>query len=438
MTDTQPLTIPYNREAEEALIGSVLINPEAYYDVADFLRSEDFYIHRHRWIWDAFSRLQDAHTPLDFLTLSEELERAGCLGELGGPAYLTQLINSTPTSMHAEAYGRIIVETAMRRRMLQAAGDIAKLAYQRNENADWVASQAERTLQAASERWLHRPARPLGEIVSELFDDIEIKSRNPSSNQSSGIPTGFVDLDRLLGGLHASDVLVVAGRPGMGKTAFSLSIIRHVAQVRQQRVLLFSLEMGAEQIATRLTAQVSGIDSSRIRDGRLYDQEWPAFAQAISDLADLPIMIDDTSTLNPLQLLTRCRRVQREQGLDLVVVDYLQLMTAGGRFENRNQEISHISRQLKVLARELNIPVLAAAQLSRAVEQRADKRPMLSDLRESGSIEQDADVVMFLYRPDPTAGTSQVEVEIAKHRNGPVGAVKLVFNPSLTRFDNAA
>lgn len=437
MTDTQAPTIPYNREAEEALIGSVLINPESYYEVADFLHSEDFYIHRHRWIWEAFIRLQEAQTPLDFLTLSEELERAGCLGELGGPAYLTQLINSTPSSMHAEAYGQIIAETAMRRRMLQAAGDIAKLAYQRDENVDWVASQAEKALQAASEHSLRRPARSLKDVVSKLYDQVDQKSKN-TSNGPAGIPTGFKVLDNLLGGLHPSDVLIVAGRPGMGKTAFSLSIVRHAAQYHQQRTLLFSLEMEADQIATRLLAQASGINSSRIRDGQLFDDEWPRFAQAVGDLADLPILIDDAPSLTPVQLLTRCRRAQREQGLDLVVVDYLQLMSGGGRFENRTQEISYISRQLKVLARELSVPVLAAAQLSRAVDQRADKRPMLSDLRESGSIEQDADVVLFLYRPDTKTTNREVEVELAKHRNGPVGTIQLYFRPELTRFDDLA
>lgn len=433
MTD-MPI-IPHSREAEEALIGSILINPDAYLEVASFLQAEDFYIHRHRFAWQAISRLQERRSPVDLLTVCEELDRAGYLAEIGGPAYLTALINATPTSLHAQEYARIIEQAAVRRRMLEAANQVAKLAYQEDAALESVIDESERALFAASQRMLGRDLRPASAVLSELFDQVDQRSKQDGF---FGIPTGFIDLDRLLGGMQPSDLLIVAGRPGMGKTSLLLSTIRWAAQKHHKRVALFSLEMAAEQMAQRLVSQQTGIDTQRMRTGKLKDDEWPLFTQAVETISGTHLFMDDTPAITPSQLRAKCRRLHAEYGLDLVVIDYLQLMSGGGRFENRTQEISHISRQLKVLAREFNVPVLAAAQLSRAVEQRADKRPLLSDLRESGSIEQDADVVLFLYRPEEKEQPNQVEVEVAKHRNGPTGQLRLAFNPTATRFDNAA
>ena len=433
MTDAP--AIPHNREAEEALIGSILINPDAYLEVAGFLQADDFYIHRHRFIWQAICRLQERRSSLDLLTVSDELDRLGCLVEIGGPAYLSALIGGTPTSVHAEAYARIVEQTAVRRRMLEAANQVAKLAYQQDAALETVIEDSERAIFAVSQRPLGRDLRPASTVLDELFDQVEQRSKQ---NGIFGIPTGFIDLDRLLGGMQPSDLLIVAGRPGMGKTSLLLSTIRCAAQTHKKCVALFSLEMSAGQMAQRLVSQQTGIDSQRLRTGRLNEHEWPLFTESVEAISETRLFLDDTPAITPSQLSAKCRRLQAERGLDLVVIDYLQLMSGGGRFENRTQEIAHISRQLKVLARELNLPVLAAAQLSRAVEQRADKRPVLSDLRESGSIEQDADVVLFLYRPEDKEPLTQVEVEVAKHRNGPVGQVKLAFNPAATRFDNAA
>jgi replicative DNA helicase len=432
--------IPHSREAEEAVIGSVLINPEAYYDVASFLRADDFYIHRHRWIWETFSRLHERRVPLDFLTVSQELEQQGQLAEVGGPAYLTALVNNVPTSLHAEAYGHIVEETAIRRRMLSAANDIAKLAYQQETSVESVMDEAEKSIFGVSERRTTRDLRSIREVLSEYYDRIDQLAGRDL--ESMGVPTGFMDLDRLLGGLQPSDLLIVAGRPGSGKTAFMLSAAKNAAQKFKKHVAIFSLEMSSEQLVQRMIAQETGIDSQRLRTGKLNEDEWPLFTHAIEVLGDTVIFLDDTPALTPLQLRTKCRRLHLEFQLDLILVDYMQLMSSGVRSENRVQEVSYISRNMKVLARELNVPVLAAAQLSRAVEQRTDKEPVLSDLRESGSLEQDADIVMFIHRPElyekDTLKQNVAQIKVAKHRNGPVGTIELVFRSQIAKFENAA
>ncbi len=382
-----PQIVPHSREAEEAVLGAVLINPEAYYDVAQFLRAEDFYIHRHQWVWEAFTRLQERRTPIDLLTVTEELEQMGYLDEVGGAAYLTSLVGNVPTSLHAEAYGRIVEETAIRRRMLEAANQIAKLAYREELGIDAVMNDAEKAVFGVSERRLTSDLLPIKTVLAEYYARIDQLVRR--GEDTYGVPTGFVDLDRLLGGLQPSDLLIIAGRPGQGKTGFMLSAAKNAAQTYKKHVAIFSLEMSNEQLVQRLISQETGIDSQRLRMGKLKEDEWPLFNQAIEALSETHIYLDDTPAITPLQLRTKCRRLHMEFGLDLIVVDYLQLMTSGGRSENRVQEVSHISRNLKVLARELNVPVLAAAQLSRAVEQRADKRPVLSDLRESGCLAGD-------------------------------------------------
>ena len=418
----------------------MLINPEAYYDVAQFLRHDDFYIHRHQWIWQAIANIIEHRTPLDFLTLTEELENMGRLEEIGGPAYLTSLINNVPSSLHAQAYGRIVEETAIRRKLLEAANHIVKYAYREDSSLETVMDEAEKAVFGVSERRLTRDIEPIRIVLSDYYDKIgELASQD---DEIRGVPTGFVDLDRLLGGLQPSDFIIIAGRPGMGKTGFVLSAAKNAAQKHKKHVAIFSLEMSNEQLVQRLISQETNIDSQRLRMGKLEDHEWTLFTQAIDTLSETVIFLDDTPAITPLQLRTKCRRLHMEHRLDLVIVDYLQLMSSDKRTENRVQEVSFISRNLKILARELNVPVLAAAQLSRAIESRKDQHPMLSDLRESGSLEQDADIVMFIYRPDivdPTSPKKNVaEIIVAKHRNGPVGSIELVFRSNLAKFENAA
>jgi replicative DNA helicase len=432
--------VPANREAEEAVLGSVLVNPEVYYDLAHFLTAQDFYLHRNRWIWEAFTNLHERREPVDVLTVSEELERQGRLEEVGGPAYLAALIGNVPTTLHAEAYGRLVEETAIRRRLLEAAQHVARLAYQTDAPVDEVINEAEKAVFTVSERRLSHDLRPIRQVLSEYYDRIDYLARH--RGEMIGVPTGFIDLDRLLGGMQPSDLLIIAGRPGQGKSGFCISAAKNASQIHKKHVALFSLEMSNEQLVQRLVAQETGIDSQRLRLGNVKDDEWPLFTQAVSALSDTHIFLDDTPAITPLQLRTKCRRLHMEVGLDMVIVDYLQLMTGDARMENRVQEVSYISRSLKTLARELRVPVLAAAQLSRAVEQRADKRPLLSDLRESGSLEQDADVVMFIHRPDQydadTLKPNVAQIIVAKHRNGPThSGIELVFRPALAKFENA-
>src|SRR5688572_18949268 len=447
MTDYTPLEqsaptnpgVPHSREAEEAVVGAVLINPEAYYDLAQFLVADDFYIHRNKWIWESFVRLHEGRTPIDLLTLSEELEKNNQLGEIGGSAYLTSLINQVPTSLNAEAYGKIVEENSIRRKMITAANQIASLAY-KGDKIDFVMGEAEKAVFGVSDRRSRHDLQAIRSVLSTYYDRIDDLSKRPEDFQ--GVPTGFYDLDKLLSGLQPSDLLILAARPGQGKSGFLLSVAKNAALTHKKHVAIFSLEMSNEQVVQRLIAQETGIDSQRLRTGKLNESEWPLFTHAIEVLSDTSIYLDDTPAITPLQLRTKCRRLHLEFGLDLIIVDYLQLMAGDTRNDNRVQEVSQISRSLKVLARELNVPVLSAAQLSRAVEQRTDKRPVLSDLRESGSLEQDADIVMFIYRPDQyekeTDKQNVAEIIIAKHRNGPVGSVELVFRSSLAKFENAA
>ncbi len=432
--------VPHNREAEEAVVGAVMIDPETYYDLAQFLQADDFYIVRHRWIWEAFNRLHERRVPVDFLTLTEELESSGQLAEIGGPAYLTALINQVPTSLHAESYGRMVEATAIRRRLLTAANQVATLAYKEGEAIENVMEEAEKSIFNVSERRLKKDLQPIKAVLSEYYDRIDELAKRPE--EIFGVPTGFIDLDKMLTGLQPSDLLIIAGRPGQGKSGFLLSVAKNAALLHKKNVAIFSLEMSNEQVVQRLLAQETGIDSQRLRNGKLHEDEWPLLTHAIEVFGDTRIFLDDTPAITPLALRTKCRRLHMEFGLDLVILDYLQLMGGDTRTDNRVQEVSYISRNLKILARELNVPVLAAAQLSRAVEQRTDKRPVLSDLRESGSLEQDADIVMFIYRPDQyekdTVKENVAEIIVAKHRNGPTGSVELIFLSKLAKFVDAA
>lgn len=619
------LQTPYSQEAEEATIGAILVNPVAYFSVAAFLNAEDFFILRHRYIWESLTRLHERGEPIDYLTVTQELKDTGRLAEIGGPAYLTQLINSTPTSVHAEVYGRLIERAATRRRLMAASDEIKALALNEELTVEQVIADSESRLFNVTERKLSKELIPMRDAVSDYFDRIEYLMAN--RNAPLGVPSGFKDLDKLLGGFQKSDLIIFAGRPGMGKcvaagtliatengvvpierllpenvegipdeeggkfypleigvqtpdgvkqtshfydsglrstlklatragysltgtyihpvlvlsptghkiwkplselncgdyvavqddvklgvnipsridkstfndakleqiaeyapvvidllephyywdevvniedggiqhcyditvpdghsfvangivnhnTSFMLSAALNMARLNQ-RIAIFSMEMGVEQIVQRLISMEAAINSQSLRLGDLNQQEWARFVHAAGNLSKFPIYIDDSAALNPLELRTKCLRMQREHGLDLVVVDYLQLMNAGGTYENnRVQEVSYISRNMKELAREFNVPILSAAQLSRAVEQRQDKRPQLSDLRESGSLEQDADIVMFLYRDDmyneATEFPNQADIIISKHRNGPTGTISLYFEKTLTKFMNAA
>jgi replicative DNA helicase len=432
--------LPHSREAEEAVLGAVLINPEAYYEVAQIIAPDDFYIVRNRWIWESFTRLHEKRTPIDFLTVSEELEKTGQMNEIGGSAYLMSLINQTPTSLHAEAYAVSIEQHAIRRRMLASANRLAQLAYNQEQPVDNIIDEAEKSIFGLSERRVRHDLVPIKTALSEYYDRVdELAQRD---EEIFGVPTGLYDLDKLLGGLQKSDLLIIAGRPGSGKTGFLLSVAKNAAQKHKKHVAVFSLEMSNEQLVQRLIAQETAIDTQRLRSGKLTEAEWPIFTHAVEVLGDTIVFLDDTPALTPLQLRTKCRRLHLEHQLDLIIVDYIQLMSSDNRTENRVQEVSFISRNLKVLARELNVPVLAAAQLSRAVEQRTDKRPVLSDLRESGSLEQDADIVMFIHRPDMLDKDSPrqniAEIIVAKHRNGPTHpGIELVFINNLARFENA-
>jgi replicative DNA helicase len=427
---------PSNVEAEEAVLGSILINPDALFDVATFLKAEDFFLVKNGWVWESIVALHERREPIDFLTVTDELERQGRLQEVGGPVYISQLMDTVPSSIHAEAYGRIVEQTALRRRLLGAASEVAQLAYDEKENIELVLDRAEQALFSVSERRLTRDVLPIKDIVTQYYDHIQELSERDEG--LLGVPTGFGLIDKLLGGLQRSDLIIIAGRPGMGKTGLMLNIALTAARRHRKRVAVFSLEMSNEQLVGRLVAAETGIDSQRLRRGALTQSEWHLFAEATGRLGETMIFIDDTPSITPLQLRTKCRRLYAEYGLDLIVLDYLQLMSSDFRNDNRVQEISYISRQLKGLARELNIPVLAAAQLSRAVEQRQTKRPMLSDLRESGSIEQDADVVMFIYRDEyyneATDKPNIAEINIAKHRNGPTAMVELYFKKELAQF----
>ena len=434
-----PSSIPHSREAEEAVVGAVLINPEAYYDVAQFLSPDDFYIHRNKFVWEAFTRLHEQRIPVDLLTLSEELDRVGQLAEIGGSAYLTSLINQVPSSLNAESYGRIVEGHSIRRKMITAANKIASIAYNESSTVDDVMNEAEKAVFNVSERRLKHDLQPISAVLSDYYDRIDDLAKRPE--EIHGVPTGFIDLDRMLTGLQPSDLLIIAGRPGQGKTGFLLSIAKNAALTHKKHVAIFSLEMSNEQVVQRLIAQETGIDSQRLRNGKLQENEWPLFTHAIEVFSDTHIYLDDTPAITPLQLRTKCRRLHMEYGIDLVIIDYLQLMGGDSRNDNRVQEVSHISRSLKVLARELNVPVLTAAQLSRAVEQRTDKKPVLSDLRESGSLEQDADIVMFIYRPDQYEKDDEkknvTEIIVAKHRNGRTGSVDLIFRGAFAKFENA-
>ena len=431
------MQLPMSLEAEEALLGAVLLEPKSYLTIAAFLNGEDFFLKRHEYIWNAFSRLQERNDAIDYVTLARELQAMSVLDEIGGQAYLTNLVNKTPSAVHAEVYGEMVSRTSTRRKMLIAADTIRQTALDEELPIDKVISEAEQALFNVSNSQIKREFVPIWEAVSDYYDEIEKLLELGAG--TVGIPTGFKGLDGLLGGLQKSDLVVFAGRPGMGKTSWILTVAMQAAR-RGARVAIFTMEMGVEQMVQRLLSMETGIKIGQLRTANINPREQTRLTEAIGRISNLPLFIDDTPSITPIEMRTKCRRLQHEYGLDMVMVDYMQLMSAGKAYENnRVQEISYISRALKELARELNVCVLSTAQLSRAVEQRQDKRPQLSDLRESGSIEQDADAVMFLYRdevynPDTTEFPNQAEVMLSKHRHGPTGKVELYFEKSITKF----
>ncbi|MBN2471830.1 MAG: replicative DNA helicase [Anaerolineae bacterium] len=440
--DSDPLELaPHSVEAEEAVLGSILMNPETLHEIRVFLTPEDFFILRHGWVYEAILRLAERDDAIDTRTLAEELRTQGRLEDVGGEAYLNYLPTTMPSALHAEVYGHIVERAAIRRRLLGAAGEIARLAHDEERDINEVIDQSESTLFTVTEQRLKQELVPMHVAVSHYFDRIE--NLRESDEEALGVPTGFYDLDKLLGGLQKSDLIIIAGRPGMGKTSFMLSLAMNAARQGDARIAIFSMEMSNEQIVQRLISTETGISSQNLRLGKVGDAEWARFVEASGSMSNLKIYLDDSPAISAMQLRTKARRLYREHGLDLIIVDYLQLMNAGrslGRDTNRVQEITYISRALKELARELNVPLLSAAQLSRAVEQRQDKRPQLSDLRESGSIEQDADIVMFLYRDEVynegTDHLGEADVLIAKHRNGPTGKITLLFRKEITKFVN--
>lgn len=430
---------PHSDEAERAALGAMLIDTDAIINLAPFLQGCDFFIDRNRWIYEAIKSLAERRIPADLVTLCDELERQGHLVEIGGAAYLTSLMNDTPTSIHAEYYGRIVERDAVKRRVIAAAGEIARSAYgEEIEPADLLA-QAERLLLEVSDNRVEEKVKFAGELVDEVFEHLD---RVHKAKGITGIPTGLTDLDLLLGGLQRSDMIVLAGRPGTGKTSLATQIAKYAAKKQKTKTLMFSLEMSDSQLIQRLMAAESGIPVNCLRTGQVSEADWNKLFEAQKVIGGIPLAIEDSGDLTPGQMRSKAIRHHARFGLDLLIVDYLQLMAADKRGQNRHQEISEISRACKNLARELNVPLIALSQLSRNVEYRGDKRPTLADLRESGAIEADADIVGFIYREelyDPkTPMLGVAEIIIAKHRSGPTGTVSTFFRKQFTEFVDLA
>ncbi|MEO8973504.1 MAG: replicative DNA helicase [Ktedonobacteraceae bacterium] len=430
--------LPQNIEAERGVLGSIIIDPEAIVQVADFLTAEDFYRDAHRTIYEVIVQLYEQREAADFITICDELERRNKLEDVGGASYITSLINQVPTSGNVEYYGRIVERTAILRRLIHAAGEIAAIAYD-EVDADLALEKAEQLIFSIGQRHAHSDFSLLGDLLDEYR--IKLDLLHERRGTIVGVPTGFTDLDRLTGGLQKSDLIILAARPAMGKTSMALSLAHNSAIKHHRSVAMFSLEMSKEQLVQRLLSMDAGVDQQRLRTGWIEDDDWDRISFSMGTLSEANIWIDDTAGISTVEMRSKARRLQAEHGIDMIIVDYLQLMQSsvgGKRNENRVQEISEISRNLKGLARELDMPVLALAQLSRAVESRQSKVPQLSDLRESGSIEQDADIVMFIYREDVYNPESErkniADIIVAKHRNGPVGEVSLYFQANQTRF----
>lgn len=430
---------PQNSEAEASLLGAVLIDSDAIVKIADTINPEDFYEEKNRRIYEAILQLYEKHSPIDVLTLSNQLKATGFLDMVGGAAYLTELTNFVPTAAHVEQYADIVAQKALRRRLIRASQDIVSLGYDEGKDLQELIEEAESRLFNVSQQHVKQDITSLETILSESFDRLDELHRD--KGKIRGVPTGFKDLDAILAGLQKSDLFILAARPSMGKTALALNLAHNVAVKSAQPVLVFSLEMSKEQLVDRMLAMESGVDAWALRTGNLTDADFEKIGYAMGTLSEAQIYIDDTPGITVSDLRTKARREAHLRPLGLIIVDYLQLMSGGTKFGgdgNRVQEISEISRGLKGIARELNVPLIALSQLSRSVESRSPQIPQLADLRESGSIEQDADVVAFIYREDyynpDTERRNITDILIKKHRNGPTGGVELFFDKEKQRF----
>ena len=430
---------PQNTEAEASLLGALLIDPDAIVKIADLVAAEDFYDERNKRIFEAILQLYEKHSPIDVLTLSDQLKGTGFLDMVGGPSYLTELTNFVPTAAHAEQYAQIVAQKALRRRLIKASQDIVGLGFDEGRNLQELIEEAESRLFEVSQKHVKQDITSLETILAESFDRLD--ELHKDKGKIRGVPTGFKDMDNILAGLQRSDLFILAARPSMGKTALALNLAHNVALKANEAVLMFSLEMSKEQLVDRMLAMESGVDAWALRTGNLTDADFEKIGHAMGSLSEAQIYIDDTPGITVSDLRTKARREAHQHPLGLIIVDYLQLMSGGAKFGgegNRVQEISEISRGLKGIARELNVPLIALSQLSRSVESRSPQIPQLADLRESGSIEQDADVVAFIYREDyynpETERRNITDILIKKHRNGPTGGVELYFDKEKQRF----
>ncbi len=435
---TRERTLPNNLEAERTVLGAILVDNAAFNSAAEILSREDFYRDAHRRIYEGMAALAERSQPIDLVTLKDELGRQSALEAVGGAAFLAGLVDGVPRITSVEHWSRLIKEKAVLRNLSHAGNRIVQSCYEGEDEAAALLDRAEKAIFDIAERRIRQGFVDMGEIIKESFRTIDQLSQ--SKDVVTGLPTGFVDIDEMTSGLQKGELVIVAGRPAMGKTSFCLNVAQHAAQRAGETVGLFSLEMSRAQLALRLLCADARIDAHRLRTGKLTEKDWARLAKAYTDLAQARIFIDDSATVTPLEMRAKCRRLKAEHGLGLIIVDYLQLVTSGGRVENRQQELSAISRSMKGLAKELDVPVIALSQLSRAPEARPDRRPQLSDLRESGAIEQDADIVMFIFREEEYKPTDEnrgiAEIIIGKQRNGPTGNRRLAFIKEFTRFEN--
>ncbi len=437
-------TPPQALDAERAVLSACLRSAEALGEATEVLQSDDFYSPRHQAVFAALERLTQRGEPPDVVTVAVEIENVGALEEIGGPAVLDELLDVPASPANLQYHARIVAERSRLRSIIRVSHHVSRQAYEAGSASDDLLDQAQTELFQLAQRSERRGFQPLKDLATVTFK--RIQEAFDRGDELTGVPTGFADLDKKTGGMQPSDLVIVAGRPSMGKTAFALNLAYNSAKAYGGRfpVGVFSLEMSSEQLVMRLISSQGRLDNHAVRTGRLKHTDWPRLTQALSELTNTPIYIDDTSGINLMELRSKARRMAQLHGVKMIIIDYMQLVTTGSNAENRQQEISLISRSLKGLAKDLNLPVIALSQLSRAVESRGgDHRPMLSDLRESGAIEQDADVVMFVYRqavyePDNPEVTGLAEIIIGKQRNGPIGTVKLHFDGAFTRFTNLA
>jgi len=431
---------PHNLEAEKAVLGAILLEKDVIVDVVELLKPEDFYRESHSIIYRTILELYDKNQPVDLITVTDELNQRNLLEKVGGAAYLTSLVAGVTSISNVEHYCRIIEEKAVMRRLIKASAEIMDSGYNESDDVENILDVAEQKIFDIAQSRNRQPFTPIKDVLIETIDRIDELYKN--KGKIIGLPSGFVDLDMKTSGFQPSDLILIAARPSMGKTAIAMNIVEYVAVKQKVPVMIFSLEMSKQQLTQRLLCSLSMVDSHKLRMGDLTEEDWPKLAAAVGVLSDAPIYIDDTPAITTMEVRAKCRRLKLEKGLGLVVIDYLQLMQSNKKAESRQQEVSDISRSLKALAREIDVPVIALSQLSRAPETRSDHRPMLSDLRESGSIEQDADIVMFLYREDyynpDTDKKNIAEVIIAKQRNGPTGTVELGWLGQYTKFVNLA